>query len=193
MPIITVSEGTQSVVQSGEICSDCFGPIVSIPLPDYRAKFISDSEKSPPILRPGLTCHADEPTRRNQTGFRRLMCRRLFLKRPPAHQPTRRNYNLSNMFDDELKKKTTADEPKPFLRHRIPADATKRQLAKTIQFRRVGWCAEGITCALPPITFDYYIIPPPPPPDASSPIGPILHLIFHPTLASRSPDNETPA
>ena len=38
--IITESEGTQSVVQSVDICSDCFGPIISIPLLDCRAKFL---------------------------------------------------------------------------------------------------------------------------------------------------------
>ena len=44
--------------------------------------------------------------------------------------------------------KTTTDEQKPVFRPRTPADATKRdsrQLAKTVQFRRVGWCAAGIT------------------------------------------------
>ena len=40
-PIITESEGTQSA----EICSDCFGRIVSIALPDCPAKSFSDSEK----------------------------------------------------------------------------------------------------------------------------------------------------
>ena len=53
-PIIPESEGNLSVVQSDEICSDCFGPIVWTPLLDSRAKFISDSEKLPPII--GLTC-----------------------------------------------------------------------------------------------------------------------------------------
>ena len=43
----------QSVVQSDEICSDCYGPIISIPLPDCRAKF--PSEKYPLIVRPSLT------------------------------------------------------------------------------------------------------------------------------------------
>ena len=50
------SDGTQSVVQSDEICSDCFGLIVSIPLPDCWAKFLSDSEKLPFIVQPSLTC-----------------------------------------------------------------------------------------------------------------------------------------
>ena len=40
--------------------------------------------------------------------------------------------------------KTAVDESKLFLRPRTPADATKCKLAKTVQFRRVGWCAEGI-------------------------------------------------
>ena len=43
--IITESEGTLSVVQSKEICSDCFGLIVSIPLLNFLAIFLSDSEK----------------------------------------------------------------------------------------------------------------------------------------------------
>ena len=51
--------GTQSVVQLDEICSDCLGPIVSIPLPDCRAKFLGESEKLPPIVRLSLTCTAD--------------------------------------------------------------------------------------------------------------------------------------
>ena len=53
--IITESEDTQSVVQSDEICSDCFSPIVSIPLPDCLNKFFNDSEKLPPIVRLSLT------------------------------------------------------------------------------------------------------------------------------------------
>ena len=39
--LITESEGPQSVVQSDEIC--LWPDIVSIPLPDCRAKFLSDS------------------------------------------------------------------------------------------------------------------------------------------------------
>ena len=52
-PIIKESEGTQSVVQSNGICSDWFGQIVPIPLPDYRAKFLSDSENSTPCETTG--------------------------------------------------------------------------------------------------------------------------------------------
>ena len=52
-PIITESEGTQSVVQSFEICSDCFGLIVPIPLPDCRATFFSN-EKLPMIVGPAF-------------------------------------------------------------------------------------------------------------------------------------------
>ena len=43
-PFITESEGTQSVVQSDEIYSDCFDINVLIPLSDCRAKFPIDSE-----------------------------------------------------------------------------------------------------------------------------------------------------
>ena len=38
-PIISESEGTQSVVQSDEICSDCFGPIVLIRCPTVEPNF----------------------------------------------------------------------------------------------------------------------------------------------------------
>ena len=41
-PIMTESEGTQSVDKSDEIFSDCFCPIISIPLPDCRSKFLSN-------------------------------------------------------------------------------------------------------------------------------------------------------
>ena len=45
-PIITESEG------SGRWFNwmNCFDPIVLIPLPDCQAKFLSDSEKLPPIV-----------------------------------------------------------------------------------------------------------------------------------------------
>ena len=33
-----------------KLCSDCFGPIVSIPLPNCQVKFLSDREKLPPIF-----------------------------------------------------------------------------------------------------------------------------------------------
>ena len=60
-PIKTESEGTPSVIQSDEIYSDYFGLIVSIPLPDCRAKSppppyrptesdMSDYRRSPPII-----------------------------------------------------------------------------------------------------------------------------------------------
>ena len=53
--IITESEGRQSVVKSDEICADSFAPIVSIPLLDCQAKFLSDS-KNYPNRRPSVTC-----------------------------------------------------------------------------------------------------------------------------------------
>ena len=40
--IITESEGTHLVVKSDEIFSDCFCLIVSMPLPECLAKFLSD-------------------------------------------------------------------------------------------------------------------------------------------------------
>ena len=46
-PMITESEGTQAVVQSDEICSNCFGPIVLIPLPDRWAIFLNDWKITP--------------------------------------------------------------------------------------------------------------------------------------------------
>ena len=55
IPIIKVSV-TEEYVEYDEIWSDCFGPIVSIPLPDGRAKFFIGSEKLPPIVGPSLTC-----------------------------------------------------------------------------------------------------------------------------------------
>ena len=42
--------------------------------------------------------------------------------------------------------KTTTDEQKLVFETRTPVGATKRdarQLAKTVHFRRVGWCAGG--------------------------------------------------
>ena len=60
-PIIKESEDTQSVVQSDEICSDCFGRIVSIPPPNCWAKFLNDSEKLPPIVGKSLTHHRQSP------------------------------------------------------------------------------------------------------------------------------------
>ena len=54
-PIITESEGTQSVVQSDGIYSDCFGPIVSVSLPDCKAKFLNDNEKLPRVVGPSQT------------------------------------------------------------------------------------------------------------------------------------------
>ena len=42
--------------QSGEICSGCFCSIVSIPLPDCRAKFLNGSETLPTIVGPSLAC-----------------------------------------------------------------------------------------------------------------------------------------
>ena len=53
---ITESVDMQSVAQSDAVCSDCFSLYVSIPLLDCWAKFLSDSEKLPPIVRPSLTC-----------------------------------------------------------------------------------------------------------------------------------------
>ena len=58
---ITESEGTQSVVQSDEICSNCFGPFVSIPLLDCWVKSLCDSKDLPPIVRPSLTCQTILP------------------------------------------------------------------------------------------------------------------------------------
>ena len=47
--IFQESVGMQSVVQSDEICYDCFGLIVSNLLPDDWGKIISDSEELPPM------------------------------------------------------------------------------------------------------------------------------------------------
>ena len=55
-PIVTESEGTQFVGKANEICSACFCPIVSITRPNCWTKFLSDSEKLPPIVWPSLTC-----------------------------------------------------------------------------------------------------------------------------------------
>ena len=73
--IITESEGTQSVVQSDEICFDCFGLIVSIPLPDCWAKFLSDSEKLPFIVQPSLRAATNESQKtrnKKQNGLAHL-------------------------------------------------------------------------------------------------------------------------
>ena len=50
--IIKESEGSQLVVQSDEICSDYFPPIVSVPLPDRRTKSNIGNRKLPPIVGP---------------------------------------------------------------------------------------------------------------------------------------------
>ena len=50
--IITESDGPQSVIQSDEICSDYFPPIVSVPLPDRRTKSNIGNRKLPLIVGP---------------------------------------------------------------------------------------------------------------------------------------------
>ena len=55
--------------------------------------------------------------------------------------------------------KTTADEQKLVLGPGTPADATmcdSHQLAKTVQFRRVGWCAAGIRLETPSRLLQFY-------------------------------------
>ena len=44
------------VVQSHNICSDCFGLIVLIPLPEGQAEILNDDEILAPIALFSLTC-----------------------------------------------------------------------------------------------------------------------------------------
>ena len=66
---------------------------------------------------------------------------------PHTNRRDERRWKTSYHWGPKNYQKLSPTNKNYFLRPLSPADATKRdshELAKTIQFRRVGWCVEGI-------------------------------------------------